>query len=664
MRALLHAVLFLAALAGVLSTNSFAQQPSKGKADPKAKAALTKPDDATLKQIAEKTAQLRTAVEGLKARKVPDDVVVEVEVHLKSSEYIVKFNEWFTSQSGKQTLTTLDRGLERAKQANGGEAPWRNAAGKWVLRAYRSKVDGSAQPYAVQLPADYGKDPNKKWRLDVVLHGRDGSLTETKFIATHDGGKVPADQPFVQLEVYGRGNNAYRWAGETDVFEAYEGFMASEEARLKRPVIDAERVVIRGFSMGGAGSWHLGFHHPFRFAAMGPGAGFSVTHGYIKDIPNPLPEPQEATLRIYDAVDYAENAVDIPVVAYSGGNDPQKASADNVEKALQKFPEKVRFTRLVAPGLEHKMPLEWMAKAEVEYRKHLDPPREFPKRVRYVTYTTKYPDFGWGTIERLGKHYEKAVVDGTWENGVLALKLENVDELTITRHDPAGRPLKTLTVNGQAVRQIPPLPFKVVNILREWMASGTGPAMSDVEMLPAGKRPGQQGPIDDAFTSPFAVTPPTGPGWHDGPATYAAGAANRFAAEWEKWMRGTLPSGPTTGNVVLFGDPGSNPQIARMLVTLPITWTKDKLVVNGVSYDSKTHIPTLIYPHPFDRTRYLVINSGHTFHEAEFKGTNAGLYPRLGDWAVLKVAPTAKDPTAAEVVAGGLFDENWQFPKK
>ena len=60
---------------------------------------------------------------------------------------------------------------------------------------------------------------------------------------------------------------------------------------------------------------------------------------------------------------------------------------------------------------------------------------------------------------------------------------------------------------------------------------------------------------------------------------------------------------------------------------------------------------------------YVVINSGHTFKEADLKGTNALLYPRLGDWAVIKPTPTEKDPAAYEVVAAGLFDENWQFAK-
>ena len=33
----------------------------------------------------------------------------------------------------------------------------------------------------------------------------------------------------MQIDIYGRGNNAYRWAGETDVQEAVENFIAVEQ---------------------------------------------------------------------------------------------------------------------------------------------------------------------------------------------------------------------------------------------------------------------------------------------------------------------------------------------------------------------------------------------------------------------------------------------------
>ena len=99
-----------------------------------------------------------------------------------------------------------------------GEAPWALATGLPILRAYRSRLDGSVQPYGVTLPAAFGKEPGRKWRLDVVLHGRNTTLTEVKFLKDFMGDKAAlADLGHVRIDIFGRGNNAYRWAGEADV---------------------------------------------------------------------------------------------------------------------------------------------------------------------------------------------------------------------------------------------------------------------------------------------------------------------------------------------------------------------------------------------------------------------------------------------------------------
>jgi hypothetical protein len=176
------------------------------------------------------------------------------------------------------------------------------------------------------------------------------------------------------------------------------------------------------------------------------------------------------------------------------------------------------------------------------------------------------------------------------------------------------------------------------------------------------------GPIDDAFMSRFQAIGPSGVPMHKDASLYASASLQRFDREWNTWMRGQLPivKEPREmgdGNMILFGDPGSNGLIAELLPKLPITWNEKELIVNGVTYDPKTHVPVLIYPNPKDPRTYVVLNSGHTFHEADFKGTNALLYPRLGDWAVLKPTPTKDDPAKAEVVAAGLFDEDWRFAK-
>jgi hypothetical protein len=97
---------------------------------------------------------------------------------------------------------------------------------------------------------------------------------------------------------------------------------------------------------------------------------------------------------------------------------------------------------------------------------------------------------------------------------------------------------------------------------------------------------------------------------------------------------------------------------------IPLDWTADVLKLGGEGFDPASHLPMLVQRSPFQQGRYIVLNSGHTFHEADFKGTNALLYPRLGDYAIVKPTLTAKDPAAFDVVTTGLFDEHWQVPKK
>lgn len=629
-----------------------------------------KPDEATLKQIADKSEALRLAITELKHRKIADDVLIEVEIYLKAAENIVRFGEWYHAASGKWALTTLDQGLERAKQASGGTAVWHNARGKWIVRAYRSSVDGAIQPYAVMLPHDYDSKPN--WRLDVVLHGRDASLTEAKFIATHNG-NAPKELGYVQLEVYGRGNNAYRWAGEADVFEAMEWFrFGPPELGRKVPgPIDPRRIVLRGFSMGGAGTWHIGLHHPDHFCVIGPGAGFTTTRGYVGNLPQQLPDYVEKCLHIYDAVDYAEDAFNVPVVAYSGENDPQKKAATNIETALSDFKELLRFTHLIAPGLEHQMPKEWQEKAETEYRKYADEGRATPDRVRFVTYTPKFGRCDWVQIDSLRTTFERAIVDGTRKGNTFDVTTRNIRRMTLSLHsqkEPLHAKIDGQEIDTKAVKL--DSGFMIVELTGDtWAIVDNQKLKLRLHEAPE-KRQGLQGPIDDAFTSKFVVVKPGGEGFHAATDKFVSDSLVQFASVWDKYFRGTLPvqsvssinsTSPISENLVLYGDPQSNALIARLLPMLPITWTREKLVVNGVEYDAATHVPVMIYPNPISPDKYLVLNCGHTFKEADLKGTNALLYPRLGDWAVIKHSATAENSQEYEVVAAGLFDENWQF---
>ena len=118
-------------------------------------------------------------------------------------------------------------------------------------------------------------------------------------------------------------------------------------------------------------------------------------------------------------------------------------------------------------------------------------------------------------------------------------------------------------------------------------------------------------------------------------------------------------------NMILFGDPGSNSVMKKMINRLPVKWSEEKLVVDGKDYDPDTHGVAMIYLNPMQPRKYVVINSGHTFHEPQFKASNAQLYPRLGDIAVLKFEKQMGDPATfhEEVQWAAIFNNSWRLPK-
>jgi hypothetical protein len=642
------------------------------------------PDPALLKTIQQKTAELADLLGALRRQGVADLLLADVEIFYSAANNIMRHQEFFPAKSApgkpadgnpsaKATIEVLDKGLLRARSLAAGQATWFPATGHTIVRGYRSRIDGSAQPYAVTFPADFGKE-QKKWRTDVVLHGRDASITEVKFLRTHSDRKITDKRHWIQIDIFGRGNNAYRWAGEIDVLEALTHYLASIRGTPLEKLIDDQRVVLRGFSMGGAGTWHLGLHMPDHWCVIGPGAGFTTTHGYIPNLPPILPPYQEACLRIYDAVDYAENAFGVPIVAYSGALDPQKKAADLVEKRVKSL--YLSMDHIVAPGLEHKFPPEWQAKADGLWSMYAKKPRpEYPVEVKFTTYTLKYNGYRWVEILGLHKHYEKTQVHARRKQDGYDVTTRNVRRLHL-QLEPGSNPEQTLDIDGQHLAPRAWLGNNGIYHLYlahdagQWAAYWPQRFVTDLQRRPQ-KTHGLQGPIDDAFTDGFLCVRGTGKPWHDATQKYADANLARFQFEWSKWLRGDLPvkddvevtnDDIATKHLILFGDPSSNSFIAQVYGGLPLLWNAKEIRFAGQSVPADKHVPVLIGPNPLNANRYLVLNSGHTFHAAEFMGTNAQLYPRLGDFALLRL-PSSGSPLNVEVVTAGLFDEFWQLPK-
>ncbi len=615
---------------------------------------------------------------------VAEGLIADTEIFVKGAQWALRYETDGKPTNPELIQKAVARIPERLKLAlNETAGPfWRDARGR-VVRGYASPVDDSVQPYGLVIPKQY--DPEKPIRLDVVLHGstKPQGASELKFMERFDqpagGAEVLVDQPFIELHPLGRVENCYRWAGETDVFEAIEDV-------CRKYNIDRDRIVLRGMSMGASGTWHLGLKHPDRFVALGPYCGYVDTHRF-SETPldtfvrvGPLPEHQELGLHILDSVDYAANVGVVPAVACMGEKDVFFQAHVIMGEAMQR--EGLTMVNLISPGTGHVIDpvthAEQMRRIGEYAAKGID---HVPCKLRFVTWTLKYPRCHWLEVQGLAEHYHRSEISARiLEDGVIQIdEPQNITRFAVM---PEALPAKEAKVRiaGRLfelgdVREEgqPRRPVQFERRGETWELSSERPTQGASR-----KHPGLTGPIDDAFTTRFLCVRGTRQPWNAQVQKYADASLKRFAYEWHRYFRGELPvkddkdvtdDDLCTSNLILFGDPGSNPWIAKVLPKLPIRWSESELVVADTTYPAADHVPALIQPNPLAAEAgaecYVVINSGHTFREAELAKLNYLLFPRWGDWAVLKIGDTVSaqpfDPLDETVLKAGYFDEQWQF---
>jgi hypothetical protein len=534
------------------------------------------------------------------------------------------------------------------------------------VRGYQSKLDGSIQPYGIIVPASYKSDGVPR-RLDLWWHGRGEKLTELSFLMARQADKAMFDPNGFVLHPYGRYCNANHFAGEIDTFEAIE------HARKYYP-IDVNRIVARGFSMGGAACWNYAVHYPGLWAAAAPGAGFSETPEFLRVFQGETIKPnewQKKLLHWYDCTDWALNLYNLPTVAYSGEIDKQKQAADIMAEAMLR--ERLELVHIIGPKTGH----SYHPDSKVEINRRIDSIVErgrdrLPKTLKFTTYTLRYNTVRWLTIDSLEQHWEQArvtaeIVDDFAVKRDLVVHAKNVDGLTLSippgyaPFQNRGRPI-TVVIDGQKFEAAP------VQSDRSWTSRFRKvdgkwglylyPTVDDKLLR---KRHGLQGPIDDAFMDKFVMVKPTGKPMSPEVGKWIESEMNHAFDHWRKQFRGELkPFNDVdideqiiaSSNLILWGDPQSNKVLAQIADKLPIRWEREKPLV-----------PVFIYPNPLNPKKYVVVNSGFTFREYDYLN-NARQIPRLPDWAILDIRQPRTSQRPAGIVDAGFFDERWQLPAK
>ena len=648
----------------------------KGSLPPKPTADLSSEQQAAIeKRLAEVTAQFQAVKKHERA--------ADADIFLKAVRYALEFHEWYDKKPDdgvKKANALLYEAVKRIDLLKQDKTPWMDGSGQKVLGFY-SKIDDSPQPYGVEVPEGLefgkGKKPVPMW---VWLHGRGDTATDLHFVYSRLMAKKPGQfQPkgTIVIHPFGRYCNGWKSAGETDVFEARDDATA-------RFNVDRNRIALAGFSMGGAGAWHIGAHFADQWACVHTGAGFVDVKRYQKVTPEKLPPWYEQVLwGVYDVPAYALNFKNVPLISYSGENDSQRDSADYMTEVFATHG--MSRPHLIGPGMGHKYHPEVIKDVqkliEEAVAKGRDP---MPKKVVLQTPRVLQTRIGaynrmfWISLFGVEKQWEDARIEAEYDpkTHVVSLKTKNVSELAVwdrgTYYDK-GWPgnYSRIDIDGQKG-----VKFDYTGSHQESFSvcrKIKGVWGDETDEAPLHKRVNRVGPIDCVFKERFIVVLPDGQSVDRKVDAWVNAESAHFLTRWRSLMRGdALVKKPSelgeedyrSSNVVLWGTPESNSAIHKAYqvksdIKLPEFWSKDAVVCGKQSFARDHHVPCFIYPSPLPLGWSIVLNSGLTFREAHDK-TNSLQNPKLPDWAILDITQPPNAESAGKVVAADFFDEHWQ----
>lgn len=148
--------------------------------------------------------------------------------------------------------------VEMTSRAAQGASPFEGIEGPY-RRGFRSALDGSFQPYSVNLPEGFSSDGS--YPALVFLHGS-GADEQGLLESPRSNGRM------IEVAPYGR-DKFFAYASKASQIDIAEAL----DAAARDFPIDRDRVVIGGFSMGGYGALRGFYEHPERYKGVAVFAG-------------------------------------------------------------------------------------------------------------------------------------------------------------------------------------------------------------------------------------------------------------------------------------------------------------------------------------------------------------------------------------------------------
>jgi poly(3-hydroxybutyrate) depolymerase len=538
-----------------------------------------------------------------------------------------------------------------------GKNPYEERKGV-VYRAYRSRLDGQMQPYLALVPR--GLKKGKRYPLIIGMHGlngQPGQALRTVVGEAPDRGDMnvlsqarhlpglPDHGAFV-VAPWAYGNAGQRLPGEDDVLRVID------EMKKSYP-IDADRVSITGYSLGGTVSFVVPLHYPDLFAAAAPLCGYPnfAQWSEVRGVPHTPWEDLMVQKR--SIVRYAENGLHIPLNIVHGGKDGPERSAVVADRYRE-----LGNTRVfdVQDDLDHDVwEYAYNEGRLLDWLRTKKRPKS-PKHVRLSSGEARYDRAHWVRLIEPKDPTLFSLIDAN-AGRELQVKTTNVAAFALDLSEIDAR---SLVIDGA---RVPSCGGKVVQF---FTLDDSGIHCSTVEPNMSGKKhAGVAGPLDDIQRHAALVIYGTG--------DPVSAEVNKLVAEQLRSLDRISLTYPMKSDVevtdeelgrsslILVGGPSGN-RVTRLFAdALPVRFDERGLTLRGKRHEGESVGVSLIAPNPRNAEEYVVLHAG-----VGPRGTLAArhLPALLADYLVYDERLTTQRSGLMlgnrPVLDGGFFDARWR----
>ena len=536
------------------------------------------------------------------------------------------------------------------------------------LAAYRSRLDGTLQPYSLSVPEDY--DPSRKYPLIILLHGHG-------WYQPFQGHPTLTGPGVFYVGPHGRGSMDYMFVAEEDLLEVIRDVTGAYS-------IDEDRIALAGSSMGGTGCWNYGVKFPHLFAAVAPtcgnsnhrvweerwGWGSTSPPGPLESLPEPFDRVCSLIADALDPYTYAGNMLNLPSFCLHGAMD-EVVPVEHSRTMVARLGELgCPVTYREDPEAGHGGFTQALCDEQWNWLFRQTRVRT-PTRIRHRASKLKYGRAYWLTIRQFTEPLSFAEIEADARDEELIIRTRNVRAIAIDWNASpfAGKRAGDVRLRIDGVT------------VENWMGTElcVGPEGKWRQGEPEGgprKRPGLEGPVHEVYTTPFMLvygTPENDP--------YAAqvleAEARRFVRDWETLYTKPCRVKPDSEvsasdiadySLVLYGNAEQNTVYQGIAEDLPIRVDGQEVRVGERTWRGADLGVKFCYPNPRNPERYVCVFGGTTW-----RGTY-GINNRFGNWfhwgpfdnygwfdyAVFD----ERTNSPATMVAVGFFDQNWRLAQR